>query len=644
VLVEEAYALALAGRCADALALLDRTLAALVETAAADGADAVRLARARILAARAQGGDGEASREALELLLAGPASWRARLELARAAQHEGRADDALLLLRETLGSFHASSAEIGSAEAEALGSVLSAEVGRVREHLEARGGPVTGKPRQPTASLPDPNALLRLVELGRRIAGETEPERVLGTLLREAIGLVGADRGFVVLARGEDIEVVASENLDTDEVVEAAFEVSRSLVRDVVRRGASRLFAVEDLSQGDPAGRSLAGIGARAVACVPIAEAGEVLGALYLDRHDETLSFAPHSRQLLELFAGQAAVALGNAREHRKKVLALETAEERLRRHRTESELRRGYHHMVGASDAMQEVYRRLQKIEPTEMPVIILGETGTGKELVARSIHDRGPRRDAELVAVNCAGLAESLLESELFGHERGAFTGADRTRPGLFEVANGGTLFLDEVGEMSPRMQADLLRVLESGEIRRVGGRDTIRVDVRIIAATHRDLRELVDAGEFREDLYYRLNVLSVNLPPLRQRAGDVPLLVTTLLSDLVDDGEPPKIGAGAMRWLEAYGWPGNVRELENVLRRLVVLGEAAIDEKHLPPEIVQSKRSPDRVGTLREAEDRAIHRAMRTAGGNKAEAARVLGIDRNTLYAKLKRLEES
>ena len=502
------------------------------------------------------------------------------------------------------------------------------------------------------AVAPDLDPLLRLVELGRRLATEGDPDEVLRIVLHEAIGLTGAERGFLVLAKEEDFEFALAENMDRSEVLDPRFEVSRSLIRKVLHDLKPILLALPDEADapgdvstgnlGDPARKSLADIGARSVACVPIVHAGAPLGVLYLDGRDPEHTFRGPMERCLDLFASQAAAALENARSHRAKARALEAAEETIRRHRTESARRVRYEGLIGASDAMQEVYRKLDIIAPTEMPVIILGETGTGKELVARLLHACGPRSRKEFVALNCAGMPETLLEAELFGHERGAFTGAERTRPGLFEVAHRGTLFLDEVGDMSPRMQADLLRALQSGEVRRIGGRETILVDVRIIAATHRNLEELVRRGEFRQDLYFRLNVLGLRLPALRERAEDIPLLAAELMTQV-----PPKertattLSERALRRLAAYRWPGNVRELQNVLRRLSVIGVAVIEEEHLPSEVLGGAQRAERPGTLRNAEDDAVRRAFEASGGNKTEAARILGVDRKTLYTKLRRL---
>jgi transcriptional regulator with GAF, ATPase, and Fis domain len=660
LLLEEAYALGLAGRAAEARAVAERLLAL-----DADGADAAE----RLLAARAtrSSGNVEPARACLEALLAGGGSgaWRAALELARIARADGRDRDAVELLGRAIAGFRADVPGEGPA-ASLLASLVSAEVealaGRPGPGDEARassgalpGGrnaPVPRGPDGPTGaprpeagvSAADPALLLRLVELGKRLAGEDDPDRVLGIVLHEAIALTGTERGFIVLVAGDDFEFSRAENLDRSEIDEPLLEVSRTLIRAVVRDGRPFVAVLPEASDPDPARRSLAEIGARSVACVPIVHDGAVAGVLYLDGRAASPALARSLDGILELLAAQAGAALANARAHRARSLALEAAEESLRRHRTESERRTGYGDIVGASDAMQEVYRRIDLVAATELPVLIVGETGTGKELVSRLIHARGPRAGREFVATNCAGVAETLLETELFGHERGAFTGADRARPGLFELAHRGTLFLDEIGDMSPRMQADLLRVIESGEVRRVGGRHTLRVDVRVVAATHRDLDEMQRRGEFRSDLFYRLNVLTMRLPPLRDRIEDVPLLVSELLARFTPrERAAPAVSERAMGRLLSHSWPGNVRELQNVLRRLSVLDVAAIDEHDLPEEILKPP-ARRRAGSLRRAEDDAVCRALDAAGGNKTEAARILGVDRKTLYAKLRRIERA
>ncbi|MDD9750892.1 sigma-54-dependent response regulator transcription factor ZraR [Escherichia albertii] len=301
---------------------------------------------------------------------------------------------------------------------------------------------------------------------------------------------------------------------------------------------------------------------------------------------------------------------------------------------------------MVGKSAAMQHLLSEIALVAPSEATVLIHGDSGTGKELVARAIHASSARREKPLVALNCAALNESLLESELFGHEKGAFTGADKRREGRFVEADGGTLFLDEIGDISPMMQVRLLRAIQEREVQRVGSNQTIPVDVRLIAATHRDLAEEVNAGRFRQDLYYRLNVVAIEVPSLRQRREDIPLLADHFLQLFAERNRKAVKGftPQAMDLLIHYDWPGNIRELENAVERAVVLltGEY-ISERELPLAIASTPiplaQSQD-IQPLVEVEKEVILAALEKTGGNKTEAARQLGITRKTLLAKLSR----
>ncbi|EMU6539393.1 sigma-54-dependent response regulator transcription factor ZraR [Escherichia albertii] len=301
---------------------------------------------------------------------------------------------------------------------------------------------------------------------------------------------------------------------------------------------------------------------------------------------------------------------------------------------------------MVGKSAAMQHLLSEIALVAPSEATVLIHGDSGTGKELVARAIHASSARREKPLVALNCAALNESLLESELFGHEKGAFTGADKRREGRFVEADGGTLFLDEIGDISPMMQVRLLRAIQEREVQRVGSNQTIPLDVRLIAATHRDLAEEVNAGRFRQDLYYRLNVVAIEVPSLRQRREDIPLLADHFLQRFAERNRKAVKGftPQAMDLLIHYDWPGNIRELENAMERAVVLltGEY-ISERELPLAIagtpIPMAQSQD-IQPLVEVEKEVILAALEKTGGNKTEAARQLGITRKTLLAKLSR----
>jgi DNA-binding NtrC family response regulator len=306
---------------------------------------------------------------------------------------------------------------------------------------------------------------------------------------------------------------------------------------------------------------------------------------------------------------------------------------------------------LVGRSAGMDKVRTLITKVAPTHSTVLILGETGTGKELVARAVHEQSPRAEMPFVAVNCGALPETLIESELFGHRKGSFTGADEHRVGLFEVAHGGTIFLDEIGELPKAMQAKLLRVLESREIRRVGENKSITVDVRVVCATHRDLHEMVVEGEFREDLVYRINTFEIYLPPLRDRLEDIAEIATHLLSRFRPKAGPggPALTLDAIEALKSHVWPGNVRELANAIEHATILCDnGPISAEHLPSALGRRQltgSAANRPGpiTLRDLEMQAIYQSLERHGGNKPRAADELGISLKTLYNKINAVTE-
>jgi DNA-binding NtrC family response regulator len=312
---------------------------------------------------------------------------------------------------------------------------------------------------------------------------------------------------------------------------------------------------------------------------------------------------------------------------------------------------------IIGNSPAIQQVFTRMEKILHTDSTVLILGASGTGKELVARAIHFNGPRKDQPFITINCGAIPADLLESELFGHVRGAFTGAIADKPGKFELANEGTIFLDEIGTMPLHLQMKLLRVLQEQEIERVGGNRRIKLNVRVISATNADLDEQVRQGRFREDLFYRLNVIPIHLPPLSERRDDVPLLARHFLHKVCAEMKRPlmTLTAAAVRALEAYDWPGNVREMENVIERTVALTDGVVIDRHdLPPQLAggvgeaellpvprippQGLSLPATIDTLERA---MIGQALAICGGVKSRAAALLGLNRTTLVEKIKRL---
>ncbi len=307
-----------------------------------------------------------------------------------------------------------------------------------------------------------------------------------------------------------------------------------------------------------------------------------------------------------------------------------------------------GLENIIGESPAMRQVFETVQQVAPSRVTVLIAGETGTGKELIAKAIHNLSPRKNGAFVAVHAAALPSSLLESELFGHEKGAFTGAVERRVGRFELADGGTLFLDEIGELEPAMQVKLLRVLEERAFERVGGSKTLQVDVRLVAATNRDLKKLVSEGKFRDDLFYRLSVVTVDLPPLRDRRDDIPLLVKAFLDEFGRENNKPvrELTTDALNLLRAYDWPGNVRELRNAIEQMVVLARAERLTVRDVPAAIRAGADLSKINvvhagmTVGDAERQLIAQALREADGNRTKAAQKIGISRRTLHRKLKK----
>ena len=525
----------------------------------------------------------------------------------------------------------------------------------------------------------EPGFLRQVLELNKRLGTETEPERLLRTILDVAIAMTGAERGFLLTPVGEgdldDFAVRAARNFDGETLKRTNLKFSTSVAEEVLLTGQPilSLDAMDDERLRE--NRSVAAMKLRSVLCVPMRHRGVSLGVIYVDNRFQRGAFSAQQLAFMEAFADQAALALHSVevvrREHSARLQAeaasraLEASRREVERlngelraelavrsadletTRRELETRYRYEAMVGSSPPMRRLFGLLDRVTSTSVPVLVTGESGTGKELVARALHMNGPRAASRFVSVNCAALPETLLESELFGYVRGAFTGADRDRAGLFEQAHQGTLLLDEVGEMSLAMQAKLLRALETHVIRRLGDVKDIAVDVRLLAATNRDLRERVRVGEFREDLLYRLQIVEIRLPALRERREDVPLLAAHFLEAIATrHGAPRKaLTPGALHRLMTHAWPGNVRQLEAVLTSAVLLGDGATvteGDLQLDADAPAPTGAPgqwDGVSTL-DAISRAVVRdAWERLGRNKSKAAAALGIDRNTLYAKLR-----
>ena len=472
------------------------------------------------------------------------------------------------------------------------------------------------------------------------------------------VELSQAERGLLLLPKGDDWEVRVARKRNQEDIALSSLSFSHTLVAEAYQT--QRALCVQDVDalKSDLKSASVTELKLQAVLAIPLFWEGQCQGVLYLDSHARNPRFSPLWLPFFQILGSQLALALENARREtelkelnrqlkqliRKKETELEYVKQELSQKKQEMGECYRFGNLVGRSAKMQKLYRLLEQVASSDVPVLIIGESGTGKELIAKAIHFHSSRRNCPIISENCAAVNEKLLESELFGHVKGAFTGASRSRKGLFELAHGGTLFLDEVGEMSLAMQSKLLRVLQEREIRPVGGTKTIPVDVRIIAATNRNLQEMVREGTFREDLYYRLCVVTITVPPLRERKEDIPLLIQHFLTEYGSFSEEEarqlveNIPAEVKESLFHYDWPGNVRELENGILRLLALGSQELNWTLLLPRGF-SPSLQKRVRPLAEVEQEAIEQALQMTQGNKQLAAKLLGISRKTLYNKLR-----
>ncbi|HUS63377.1 MAG TPA: sigma-54-dependent Fis family transcriptional regulator, partial [Kofleriaceae bacterium] len=528
------------------------------------------------------------------------------------------------------------------------------------------------------------DTLFRLLEIYRRLSTERDAARLLELAMDTAIELSGCERGFLLLARPDGaLETAVARNLPPAMLAgmgggsapapdPASVPYSRSIAERVFRDGEPVVTTDAQIDPRFLRAESVHALHIGRVLCIPIHAHGRAAGVLYLEAKVAARPIADDDLRLLRAFGDQVAVLLDTARllaENARRAGELESARreiEQLLAERTElleqrtEELAsarrdlesvhrrflgaRGAFGLVGRSPSMERVFEIIDRAAATDVAVLVLGESGTGKELVARALHQYGRRRGAPLVSLNCGALPEGLLESELFGHVRGAFTGADRNRRGLFEAADGGTLFLDEIGDTPLRMQATLLRAVQEGVIRPVGSMQDVTVDVRLVAATHRPLEELVAEGRFRQDLYYRLNVLSIELPPLRERREDIALLAEHFLVAIAGrtGGTRRALTRRALKALADHPWPGNVRQLEHALTQASVMTSGkVIDVDDLAEALRGGGARPARgraVDDRRARERQRILEALEANGWNRSKAAEALGMPRRTFYRRL------
>jgi transcriptional regulator with GAF, ATPase, and Fis domain len=504
------------------------------------------------------------------------------------------------------------------------------------------------QPRSParTRASTDLERVNHVLRASRQVTGTLDWNELLIRVVDAVVQIASADRGFLMRMHEDGkLHFEIARSRDEATLPPDEFQISWGIAEEAAHRRETVWVPDAVGSSLFQDRKSVRELSLRTVVALPILTAGRVLGVLYVDSHSIAHEFTPEDIAILEGFAAQVAVALENARLHEE----LKDSKNRLEmenlnlRRALKEESRYGL--LVGRSPKMLRVIELMEKVIPTQVSILIQGETGTGKELIARAIHLNGPRREKNFMAVNCGALPESLLESELFGYRKGAFTGASEDRIGLFEAADGGTLFLDEVGEMPAALQVKLLRVLQDSQIRRVGDTVSRRVDFRLIAATNRDLKTEVEAGRFRQDLFYRLNVVPISLPPLRERGEDVLLLAQHFLELFMKQQTKAVRGlSGESReLLLRHPWPGNVRELENAMARAVALAdEGGAIEPLLFGLGAPVTRRWDGQHTLRETLDaveaETIREALRQCESNVSRAARALGVSRQHLHNRM------
>jgi len=481
------------------------------------------------------------------------------------------------------------------------------------------------------------NSYKRLFEFSQRLMDSYEIPSLLDQLLDVVVKVTNADKGFIVLVESGEPVVKVARNLRRETISDAVSHLSDAILARVIESKKPLIIsdALNDTNFKDSL--SVMNLRLTSVMCVPLLERGNLIGLIYVGNDNVAQLFDEAALEILTIFAAQASLVIRNALLVNELQLDKRSLQERMERMR--------FGEILGSSPAMQEVFRKVQRVAGTDITVLVSGETGTGKELIAREIHNRSSRAKGPFISINCGAIPENLLESELFGHVRGAFTGAVANKPGRFQSANKGTLLLDEIGEMPVALQVKILRALQERAVCRVGDTVTESVDIRVIAATNRDLEAETKAGRFREDLYYRLNVVHLVLPPLRDRGDDIVVLARYLLSRYAQELGSKVRGftPGAISAIKRYPWPGNIREMENRIKKALVLADKAMlgaEDLGINPDELPA------ILTLAEARERwqrqYINEVLNLNGGNRTRTARDLGVDPRTIFRHLEREE--
>ena len=481
----------------------------------------------------------------------------------------------------------------------------------------------------------DLDAYTKLYEFSERLIHHRDLTELLDELMDAVIEIANADKGFLVLLEGETVDVKVARNLNRENIADAVTQLSDSIIAKVVR--SRKPVIVSDALRDDEfaSAKSVIHLKVSSVICVPLLDRGRLLGLIYVGNDSIRDLFQDQTLRVLTVFSSQASLIVANA------LLMNELRHDNKRLNEKLEQYRFG--EIVGTSPPMQAVFRKVEKIAATDISVLITGETGTGKELIAREVHNRSPRAGKPFVTINCGAIPENLLESELFGHVKGAFTGAVANKQGKFQAADGGTLFLDEIGEMPIELQVKILRALQERVVYRVGDTRPETCDIRILAATNRDLEKEIAAGRFREDLYYRLNVVNVELPPLRVRGDDVLVIARYLLSrysreyDVKVKGLSPNAAVA----IRKHNWPGNIRELENRIKKAIVLCESSVIG---PDDLGLNADSLPQILTLADAKEKFqrdyINEVLALNNGNRTKTARDLGVDPRTVFRHLEK----
>ena len=477
----------------------------------------------------------------------------------------------------------------------------------------------------------------RLQHFSERLLGEYELEPLLESMMDAVIEITRADKGFLILAEAQDsLHIKVARNIDKQTIEDAVAQISDSILAKVIKQKQPLIVSDAIHHTEFKSAQSVINLQLSSVMCAPLIHKNNLIGVLYVGNENVVNLFERVHLDLLTVFASQASLLLANA------ILINELKLDNRNLNQKIEDMRFGT--IIGSCPAMRGIFNTIEKVAPTAVNVLVLGETGTGKELIANEIHQRSPRAKKPFVTINCGAIPENLLESELFGHVKGAFTGASHTREGKFQAADGGTIFLDEIGEMPLNLQVKLLRVLQERTITKVGASKPENIDIRVIAATHVNLEEAIREGKFREDLYYRVNVVQLILPPLRKREDDVVLIAKYLINKVCEELQlaSKELGPEAIQALKRYDWPGNIRQLENRLKKAIVLADSSIltpQDLDLPEEVLQEERL-----TLSDAKERFAHRyimeSLERHQGNRTQTAKELGVDPRTIFRYLEK----